>query len=75
MLAGESDVATTERTHAEPPRDQRGLASGPPRDVLTPTVLQPVYRIGVERVDRADRVQLLFAYREELDPRPPRSQT
>lgn len=38
----------------------RVAAAGTPDDVLRPEVLEPVYRIGVQRIDTGDGVQLLF---------------
>jgi iron complex transport system ATP-binding protein len=38
----------------------RVRAAGPPEVVLTPEVLEPVYGIGVERVQTRDGLQLLF---------------
>ncbi|MGH3938790.1 MAG: ABC transporter ATP-binding protein [Pseudonocardiaceae bacterium] len=39
------------------------VCAGPPEEVLTPQVLEPVYRVGVRVLPEPDCVQLLFAPR------------
>jgi iron complex transport system ATP-binding protein len=42
-------------------RDGEIVASGPPEDVLTPEVLEPIYGVCVRRMSESDCVQLIFS--------------
>ncbi len=44
----------------------RVAGSGPVTDVLDPTLLEPVYGIGVRRLDAEDGLHLLFTPRQEV---------
>jgi iron complex transport system ATP-binding protein len=44
------------------------VGAGPAETVLVPEVLEPVYRVGVERLWRGGHVQLLFTPQDAVDP-------
>lgn len=48
----------------------RVVAAGTPREVLTPAVLEPVYEVGVRRVDLDDGVHLAFRPLSVSEPTP-----